>query len=534
MTLAFVRRSLCLLLPLLMPLSSRGEGPPVPDWAQPGSATHAQVAPPSDFHRKSTILPGAIGAFEGQADVGSAVVPGAASFDAATGKYLVSSAGYNIWYGRDEFRFLWRKVSGDVSLAATMSFPDAGGYGDRKAVLIIRKSLDDDSPEVLAGVHGTGSVQLARRPEAGAEIVDMEYAIGSRGDLPGEKLPNGLVPAKPPRLGLEKKGDDFQLLVSVAGEALHPFGPPMHLHIEGPFYAGIGFCSHLPDKVDRAEFSDVVLQGRPAITAVSHIAFLAADPAASERFYVHDLGAAKGEDAENPKGVRYYFSPRQFVEILPLPAGGKSAPGRLDHVAFTVSDVRAMRDYLAAHQWKVPASVSDRFTVEDPEGRHIEFVQLPDKLPAVPDNPLSAHIIHAGFIIQDRAKEDSFYRGLLGFRPYWYGGMKDDQASWISQQLPDGPDWLEYMVVAPGDKVDRRLAGILDHLALGVANVETAYTALWAGDRLSGQQEQPKIGRDAKWQLNLYDPDGTRAELMELHAIGTPCCSPFTAADPEK
>lgn len=279
---------------------------------------------------------------------------------------------------------------------------------------------------------------------------------------------------------------------------------------------------------------------RPPITAVSHIALYAADPAATERFYTHDLGAVKGEDPENPKGVRYYFSPRQFVEILPLPAWGAKSAGRLDHVAFTVADAKAMRSYLAARHWKVPSSVSEGsdgsywFSVEDPEAHRIEFVQSPPKLPSIPDNPLSAHIIHGGFIIQDRAKEDSFYRDILGFRPYWFGGMKDDQASWISQQLPDGSDWLEYMLVAPGDKVDRRLAGILDHLALGIGNVEAAYTRLWTGDRLAGQEEQPKIGRDAKWQLNLFDPDGTRVELMELHAIGTPCCSPFTAADPEK
>ena len=88
----------------------------------------------------------------------------------------------------------------------------------------------------------------------------MEYVIGSRGDLPGGASPDDLVAAEPTRLGLEKHGDDFQLYVSVAGEPLHPFGPPMHLRLAGPFYAGIGFCSHIPDKTDRADLSDVVFE----------------------------------------------------------------------------------------------------------------------------------------------------------------------------------------------------------------------------------------------------------------------------------
>jgi len=277
---------------------------------------------------------------------------------------------------------------------------------------------------------------------------------------------------------------------------------------------------------------------RPPITAVSHIALYAVDTAAAERFYTHDLGATKGADPENSKGVRYYISPSQFVEILPAPDAASA--NRLDHVAFVTPDVKAMRAYLASRHWTVPPSVSEEgdgsqhFTVEDPEGRRVEFVQPSKKAPPVPADSLSAHIIHVGYIIADRAKEDRFFRDVLGFRPYWYGGMKDDQASWISQQVPDGTDWLEYMVVGQGEKVDRRLAGILDHFALGVANIEAAYTALWNGDRLDHQEELPKIGRDAKWQLNLYDPDGTRVELMELHAIGKPCCSAFTATDPQK
>src|SRR5450759_2971951 len=123
--------------------------PVVPDWALPGSATHKQVPPPADFHRPSRNFDTPIGIFQGQSDIGSAVVPGSASYNAKTKQYTITSAGYNIWYSRDEFRYLWKKMSGDFSLAANISFPDKEGFFDRKAVLIIRQSLDDDSKEAM-------------------------------------------------------------------------------------------------------------------------------------------------------------------------------------------------------------------------------------------------------------------------------------------------------------------------------------------------------------------------------------------------
>ena len=70
--------------------------------------------------------------------------------------------------------------------------------------------------------------------------------------------------------------------------------------------------------------------------------------------------------------------------------------------------------------------------------------------------------------------------------------------------------------------------------ALGVDNVEKIVTVLWNGNRLTGKYDPPKIGRDAKWQFNMYDPDGTRAEFMEFQPVGKPCCSPFTAIGPKK
>ncbi len=233
--------------------------PVVPDWAQPGSPTHVQVSPPADFHRATTTIAKPIGIFEAQSDIGSAVVPGSASFDKASGAYTITSAGYNVWYTRDEFRYLWKQMSGDVSLAADIAYPDPNGFDDRKAVLIIRQSLDDNSKEAIVALHGGGMIHLAQRPVAGARVKDMEYRIGGRG-RPGGKSPDSLVPVIAQRIGIEKRGDQFALFVSLEGEPMHQFGAPITLDIQGPFYVGIGFCSHLPDKTDTAVLSNVVLE----------------------------------------------------------------------------------------------------------------------------------------------------------------------------------------------------------------------------------------------------------------------------------
>ncbi len=232
-----------------------------PEWAQPGSATHQQVAPPADFHLPATTFNTPIGIFDGQSDVGSALAPGSASYDAATGAYTIHSAGYNVWYTRDEFRYLWKKMSGDASLAADISFPDPKGYGDRKALLVIRQSLDDDAKEVVVALHGAGMIQLAQRPEQDVRVKDMEFRIGGRG-RPGGVSPDSLVTVMAQRIGVEKRGDQFSLWVSLEGEPMHAFGPPIELHLDPPFYVGIGFCSHLPTTVDTAVLSRVVLENR--------------------------------------------------------------------------------------------------------------------------------------------------------------------------------------------------------------------------------------------------------------------------------
>ena len=283
---------------------------------------------------------------------------------------------------------------------------------------------------------------------------------------------------------------------------------------------------------------------RPRITGVSHLAVYTSDPAATDHFFKVTIGAVKMPDPESPEGVRYAINGTQFVEVLPLPAdAGKN---RMDHAAFNTVSAEGMRKYLAAKGWTVPDKVtrgsdgSRWFFVDDPEGNRIQFVQPPANAHVDAPNAIGHHIIHVGFIIHNRDKEDTFYRGLLGFRPYWYGGMQDTKVDWISQQVPDGHDWLEYMVAGdptgtgiPAD-MSQRTAGVLDHISIGEKSVDDAFKTLKDSGHLVGARADnaPKIGRDGKGQLNLYAPDGTRVEIMNFHATEKPCCSPFTATDP--
>jgi catechol 2,3-dioxygenase-like lactoylglutathione lyase family enzyme len=283
---------------------------------------------------------------------------------------------------------------------------------------------------------------------------------------------------------------------------------------------------------------------RPKITGISHLAVYTSDAAATEHYYTVNVGAAKLPDPENPKGVRYALSPTQFIEVLPLPSG--QGVNRLDHTAFNTENAERMRKYLAARGWKTPTHVergsdgSRWFEVLDPEGNKIQFVEPRRNLkPIDAPNAIGHHIIHVGFLVHNRAAEDTFYRDLLGFRPYWFGGMAEDKVDWVSQQVPDGHDWLEYMLTSGPSgsgipaNISQQSLGVLDHFSIGEVSVPDAYKELVAGNRLEGRHDQgPKIGKDGKYQFNMYDPDGIRAELMNFHATEKPCCSEFTAEDP--
>ncbi|MGA7523647.1 MAG: VOC family protein [Acidobacteriaceae bacterium] len=288
-------------------------------------------------------------------------------------------------------------------------------------------------------------------------------------------------------------------------------------------------------------------QARPAILGVSHIAVYTSDAAQSEHFYVQQIGLKKAADPENPQGARYYVNQEQFVEVLPLPAN--AGVDRLDHIGYITAKAEQLRKYLAAKGVTVPDRVQHAsdgsfwFDVKDPEGNTVQFVQPPahllsDKntaslydLPGA--DPIGRRMIHFGMLVHSAEKENTFYRQILGFQPYWHGGMQTGKTDWISQQVPNGHDWIEYMLTSGhSGSISQKQLGVLNHFSLGVVNMEKSVTTLDSEDRLGGEAARPQIGRDGKWQFNLYDPDDTRVELMEFNNASKPCCSRFTAPNP--
>jgi len=185
-----------------------------------------------------------LGIFENQTDVGSVVPPGVATYDAASGVYTVRSAGENLWANVDGFHFVWKKVSGDVSLTADVKLADAGAgaIAHRKALLMFRQTLDADAMYADAAVHGSGETALQYRRAKGDTTQDIAFNIGA-----------------PQRLRLEKRGDTITLFLSMRGEPLHQVGASIRVHFEGEFYAGLGVCAHNKNAVEQATFAHVEL-----------------------------------------------------------------------------------------------------------------------------------------------------------------------------------------------------------------------------------------------------------------------------------
>jgi catechol 2,3-dioxygenase-like lactoylglutathione lyase family enzyme len=205
----------------------------------------------------------------------------------------------------------------------------------------------------------------------------------------------------------------------------------------------------------------------------------------------------------------------------------------LASIVFIVDSEKMMKRWLVANNVPFKAGAGpyrDRDTylfMADPEGHKIYFRNVKHW-----DKTDYAHmaVLDAGFVVKDREQMDKFYKDVLGFHMYWHGGREAGATDWVDMQVPDGTDWIEYMLNAP-ENADRQTLGAMNHIALGVPDVRAAAMA-WEAKGME-LPEEPKIGRDGKWELNLYDPDGTRVELMELTPVEKPCCAEYTGLHPK-
>ncbi len=269
---------------------------------------------------------------------------------------------------------------------------------------------------------------------------------------------------------------------------------------------------------------------RPPLVGIAHIAFQVSDLAKAQAFYRDLLGYEDGFRLYKEDGttrlVYFKVNDRQYIEIFPgLPP---DQDDRLSHIALETTDLEALRKYLDEKGVKVPDKVNKgrdgniNMTVTDPDGHRVEFVQyLPGSLHMKAKgsylNPrrISERMLHVGITVADVAAADRFYKDILAFSEIWKGGTTDDTTNWINMKLPDSTDYIEYMLVT--GKVDRQRLGVLHHLALQVPDMQKALETLrerpWGWD--SKYVRAPQVGRNNRWQLNMYDPDGSRTELME-------------------
>lgn len=287
---------------------------------------------------------------------------------------------------------------------------------------------------------------------------------------------------------------------------------------------------------------------RPRILGVAHYAVFAHDYEKSRQYYKAFLGFEEPYSLKNSDGTPsmtfFKINERQCIELSPEHQAGSD---RLSHLSFETNDIEALRVYLASRGVKVPAQAHKgrignvNFDVTDPEGHTLEMVQyMPDswtvreKGKYMGDQQISKWMMHVGIIVTKLDAELKFYEDILGFQEIWRGSHSGTELSWINVKVPDGDDYVEFMLYKEAPSPTQR--GTAHHIALEVSEVSAAVASLEAKDYYRDVYKRKieiHTGINRKRQANLFDPDGTRAEIMEPHTIdGKP--TPSSTAPPPR
>jgi catechol 2,3-dioxygenase-like lactoylglutathione lyase family enzyme len=284
---------------------------------------------------------------------------------------------------------------------------------------------------------------------------------------------------------------------------------------------------------------------RPRITGVAHMALYVHDVDRSLAFYRDLLGYEDAFRINRGGGELHLafvkINDRQFLEIFPEKEAGTD---RLNHIALEVEDAEAMRLYLASCGVKVPEKVpvgrigNANYNIVDPDGHTVEIVQyLPDGRTArnrgqnLPETRIAPRMSHVGIAVGSLDKALAFYGGILGLQETWRGSSKGKELNWVNVRVPDGHDYVEFMLYKTPPTLSR--LGTMHHVCLEVPDIEAARAAIEARPARQAYTRPLEIqtGVNRKRQLNLYDPDGTRIELMESRTVdGAP--APSSTAPP--
>jgi hypothetical protein len=185
-----------------------------------------------------------LGIFTDDSSVGQTPPGGKVAYDAAKGEYRITGGGANMWSAVDAFHFVWKKASGDLSLGADIRWVGTSEVGHRKAVLMVRQSLDPGSAYADAVSHGDGLTALQFRGAANEQTYQVFTNVEG-----------------PVRLRLVRKGSRYTMLAGKPNEELKPIGPVEYVSLKDPVYVGLGVCSHVATTLETAIFTNVKLEG---------------------------------------------------------------------------------------------------------------------------------------------------------------------------------------------------------------------------------------------------------------------------------
>lgn len=278
----------------------------------------------------------AAGIFESHGDVGTVLHAGSVDYDAAKETYTIAGSGENVWSTKDAFQFAWKKASGDVTLTADISFLGKGAQEHRKAVLMVRQSLDADSAYADIALHGNGLTSLQYRDEKGAATHEIQANVSG-----------------PKRLRLIKRGAYFSMWLADESGNFHLASGSTRIALQEPFYLGIGVCSHDENVVEKAAFSNVSVDAKPEAPPPPAIAEGEAPPTSLTLYGVLEVIAVASTDrrvvyiaperfeAPNwmPDGKHLLFNRNGRINIVPVSGG---AP----HVLDTGFATRCNNDHL--------------------------------------------------------------------------------------------------------------------------------------------------------------------------------------------